>query len=1744
MLRALSLLVAVLFAAPALAQEYQSKELADAATQYRQELIDSVPAAKKQPALIARLRRDADAEYRAKRYPQAIDDLSQAIANGADDGLVWLRLAQAQAEHQDDHFPASAYNAYKKSSDPVERGTALFLIGRDLDRHDKPKEALAAFEAGLLLTRSTNVAERVDQLRRLVQFRVTKVEIAAEADAPRACLRFNEKIGTGADISYGDFVRATPDLAGIVTARGDTLCLDGLKHGETYEVELLPGFPAVTGEKTKESWKGRVVVPDRKPAISFSGTGYVLPREGSTGLPVTTINLDKVKLRLVRLNERNLVPSINGDKLTMNFDPESVDELISQSGSLVWQGEMTITGERNRRVVTAIPLAPLLKDKGPGVYLAVVDLPDSKPGDGSQPVANWVLVSDLGLSTYKGTDAMAVLVRSLADAKPLAGVALRLLARNNGELASVTSDADGLARIPGGLLHGSGGDEPFAIIATGPANGAAGDFNFLEIGRAAFDLSDRGVSGRSQPGPVDSYLYTDRGIYRPGESVHLTLLVRDDKAAAVADLPLTLRLVRPDGVEVDRRQLTGGKLGGFAETYSLARDARIGTWQVELKLDPKAPAIGSAEFRVEDFVPPQLKLELSAADRPIRPAEPFPVTATARYYYGAPGAGLAVEAQATIAPDEAPYPNEPGFHFGLAGEEYAGDRKDLDTTATDDAGQSTVTLDLTDLPELTRPLAATIRVSVFEPSGRAVSQTVTRPIRTRPLAIGLRSPAGEDAVPDGQPANLEIIALDGDGKRVAAKGLRWELLRETAEYSWYSVNGSWRHKAHVRDQPLETGKLDIAADSLGTLSRGLPAGQYRWEVVDGATGAQTSLRFRVGWWVDAALPDVPDKLTATLDKAAYQPGDTAQLRIKAPFAGEAELAIASDRILALRSVKLPLEGATIEIPVDAAWGSGVYALVTAYRPQNTAAPGPGQAPGPRGPGRAVGVAWLGIDASPRTLTVALAAPDVVRPRGPIEIGVKIAGLTPGEEAYVTLAAVDEAVLKLTEFESPAPEKYYFGKRQLGVELRDLYGRLIDPGAGGVGILRSGGDQFARRSVAGLPDKSSRVVALYSGIVPLDGNGAATVRFDIPDFQGQLRLMAVAFSGGKLGSASGAVTVRDPVVTMVALPRFLAPGDTAQLGLVINNLEGARGDYRLKLAADGAGAFAAPVERTIPLNPGQGFNGAFPLVAKTTGNVAIHLELTGPNDLKIARDFTLGVRPAQAYQLRRFVARLEPGQSITLDDGAADEFLPGTAEALLTVSPRPDWDVPGLLRALDRYPYGCLEQTTSRALPLLYVDAVAGLWRTDPGFSPAATLDRAIGHIVELQRGDGSFGVWSDSDDTVPWLDAYATDFLLRAKEHGKAVPDYALTAALGWLRDFVRQQSTEAKNLPAMAYAHYVLARAHPNLAPGGGELPALRYFNDTQLAELPTQLARAQVAAALAAYGDMPRANAAYAAALLPPSKRPAALRYVDYGSDLRDSAGLLAFAGDNPGVEPRLTAVMDRIAELFAHTSRTSTQEEAWLLMAAEAAVKLTGGEMNVAIGDAAAQQKKEPLYFRRTLGSGAAPLSVANRGTAPAWRTISMTGVPRTELPAESSGYWAGRWIFRADGSPADLTKVKQTDLFVVVVKGKRTDPARAARTLVVDLLPAGFEIATASLGEQAAASYPWLKDLTDTAYTEERDDRYIAALDMKEGTSDFTLAYVVRAVTPGEFKYPALVVEDMYDPETTGRTAIGSLRVQAR
>jgi len=307
--------------------------------------FDRIDAKKRQPNLIPRLKKDADEEMRFKRYAQAVNDLEKAISNGADEGLTWLKLAQAQfANSNEDHAMASAYNAYRKSNDPAERGEALFIIGKDYDKHDKYKDALAAFEAGLTFAKSAGITERVAQLKALVAFRVVKVEVEAEADAARACLRFNEPVGTKGDISYGSYVRHHP---GARRHRHRARRHDVPRRAEArhdLSDHIADRLAVGDRRKTLSDFKANVVIPDRKAVDQLRRDRLCAAARGQRRAAGDDAQPRPRQGAHPQVNERNLVPSIDTEKLTMSFGADDVEEIANRSGSLVWQGEMTIQG--------------------------------------------------------------------------------------------------------------------------------------------------------------------------------------------------------------------------------------------------------------------------------------------------------------------------------------------------------------------------------------------------------------------------------------------------------------------------------------------------------------------------------------------------------------------------------------------------------------------------------------------------------------------------------------------------------------------------------------------------------------------------------------------------------------------------------------------------------------------------------------------------------------------------------------------------------------------------------------------------------------------------------------------------------------------------------------------------------------------------------------------------------------------------------------------------------------------------------------------------------------------------------------------------------------------------------------------------------------------------------------------------------------------------------------------------------
>jgi alpha-2-macroglobulin len=744
------------------------------------------------------------------------------------------------------------------------------------------------------------------------------------------------------------------------------------------------------------------------------------------------------------------------------------------------------------------------------------------------------------------------------------------------------------------------------------------------------------------------------------------------------------------------------------------------------------------------------------------------------------------------------------------------------------------------------------------------------------------------------------------------------------------------------------------------------------------------------------------------------------------------------------------------------------------------------------------------------------------PRAPLEIGLALPGLPAGEEAYVIVAAVDQGILNLTRYQPPDPDGWYFGQRRLGMELRDLYGQLIDRMQGVPGAVRSGGDG-GMMSIQG-PPPTEELVAFFSGVVRVDDQGRAQIRFDIPDFNGTVRVMAMSWSKSGVGHAVKDVLVRDPIVVSAALPRFLAPEDRSRLQVELTHVEGPAGDMSLSLETS-AGHVTIPASSTtrmVQLAQGGQARVEVPLTAQTVGDETLAIRLRTPDGRDLVKTLTLGVRANAPAMSETKAIPLPSGREATIGANALVNLVPGTDSALISVGGIGRLDIPGVLMALDRYPYGCSEQLVSRALPLLYLDEVALAAGLPEDANAKERVRRAIGEVLANQSSSGGFGAWGVYGDDA-WLDAYVTDFLTRARERGYQVPAVAFDNAVDNLRNRLSYVGDFSEGGQNVAYDLYVLARN------GRAAIGDLRYYAETKLSAFATPLAKAQIAAGLALYGDRPRADAAFRAALtdLDGGTDDGNAWRMDYGSALRDAAALLTLAAEAGTGALDLNSLAKRVEARRDAARYTSTQDDAWVLLATHALMQGAARPELAIDGQAVAG----PLY-RRLDGANllARPLVVANRGTGPEEVLVTVTGVPLVAPPAGGSGYRIERAYYDLEGRRVELDNIVQGARLVAVLTVTADGP-RQARLILDDPLPAGFEIENPNLLKAGDLSaIPWLGLEETAAHTEFRSDRFIAALDRgPEDSAQFQLAYRLRAISPGTFTQPAASVEDMYRPQ---------------
>ncbi|HXW42383.1 MAG TPA: alpha-2-macroglobulin [Xanthobacteraceae bacterium] len=1722
-------------AAAAAEKPFQNSDLADSAVKLEAQIKSDAGTPTKP---LAQIRRDADAAFAKNDFRTGMALLGQIVAGAPTDATTWLRLARTimQIRPASDNerklllerASTAAYIAYQRTTSRTEEADSLALLGNTLTQREQWRPALDALRLSLELREVADVRGQYERLREEHGFRVLDYTIDADTASPRACFQFSEGLPARGDFSPFVVVAGTDKPA--LSVDDKQLCIEGLKHGEHTTVTLRAGLPSTVHETLSKSAEFAVYVRDRKPFVRFASTAYVLPRVGQNGIPVIGVNTSGVAIEIYRLGDRSLIDATGagGDSNRGDFQHGlyryDLERLKESRGVFVWKGELAVESQPlNAEITTAFPVDQAVGQLQPGVYVMVAQPQELKNIDTDYDAlaTQWFIVSDLGLTAFSGNDGIHAFVNSLATAESKSGVEVRVVSRGNEVLATRRTDTAGHAQFEAGLANGEGGAAPALLSVTDDK----GDYAFLNLRTPAFDLTDRGVGGRPAPNGLDAFVYAERGVYRSGETAYLTALLRDAQGTAALGVPLTFVIERPDGVEFKRTLVADQGLGGHALTLALPPSAPTGTWHVHAFTDPKRPAVGETTFLVEDYVPDRIEFDLTSPAGRISQRAPAKIDVVGRFLYGAPAAKLDLDGDVTVSAAEERV-GFAGYQFGLDDEEVQPVKQPLENLpTTDSAGKASFTVGLDKLPSSTHPLEAEITVRMAEPGGRAVERSLTLPVAASGNMIGVKPLFSGRSLGDGANANFDVVLVGPDNTAIAQRGLTYELLRIDTHYQFYKRDGSWNYEPVKTTTRVADGTVDVTMDRSARISLPVKFGRYRLQVSTGdPNGPMTSVAFDAGWYVEANA-DTPDMLEVALDKGEYRPGDTMTLAVTARDAGKLTVNVIGDKLLASQTADVKPGVAEIKVPVGRDWGTGAYIVATLRRPLD--------APAQRMPGRAIGVQWFAIDRAARTLALDLKAPPLIRPNTTLRILVKVGGLVAGEEARIVIAAVDVGILNLTNYKPPSPEDYYLGQRALSAEIRDLYGDLIDGMQGARGQIRSGGDEGAQ--LQGSPP-TGPPVALNSGIVSVGADGNAEVAFDVPDFAGTLRVMAVAWSKDKTGHGTADVTVRDPVVLTATLPRFLLPGDHSSLRLDLDNVEGEAGDYSIAVSAADAVATEGNAPQKLTLRAKERGVLSIPLTATAAGSGSMRVRISGPAGFALDRNFVLAVRAPAQILARRTIKPLAKGESLTLSGDLFADLVPGTGSVSISVGASTALDAAALLAALDRYPYRCSEQITSRALPLLYVSDLAKEAQLALDVTTEQRIRDAIEALLTRQDSNGSFGLWGIGGDDL-WLDSYVTDFLTRAREHKFAVPDGAFKLALDRLRNSVANTTDVGKNGGTdLAYALYVLARN--GFAPIGD----LRYLADAKLDALATPIAKAQIAAALALVGDRTRAERAYGAALaaITPQSSPVFVSREDYGSTLRDAAALVALAVEGGAPRATVQSAVEKVEASRSSLRTTSTQEDAWLLLAASAMAK-DAGKISLDVGGAAMQR---PLFRTIRAGDLKEPLRVANTGEDEVKAVVTVSGAPLTPEPAAEKGFKIERQTYTLGGDPVDVKQVEQNTRLAVVLKITEAQP-QFGRVIVADYLPAGFEIDNPHLVSSGdTGTLSWITDAQEPVSTEFRDDRFTAAFERKkDDEAVFTVAYVVRAVAPGKYVRPQASVEDMYAPDRFGRTATESVEVTA-
>lgn len=1533
---------------------------------------------------------------------------------------------------------------------------------------------------------------------------------------------FEERLEVGVEFSRwlkyeqaSPTVHVTPSVGDVkVRISGDELRVKGqFQCGKRYAIRVEPGLVANDGTIMSEAASATIRIPDRRTAIRLPKSRGILSPGGNMELEVRTVNCPELQCTATRVYPNNLVAHLHGN-----------DE--AETGKDVGQKTLKVGAPHNQPTTALLELNEILPPPA-GMYCVRVNSTENR-WDSDEAV---IAVTDLGITCERAADGIVAWITSIETATPIADVEVEARSYANQVLATGTTDSDGIARLNVVENHTDGA--PWVLIAT-----SKHDTSYLRLDRNVWSPDGIALDGRDYPRNYDVCLYTERGAYRPGDTIHLSGIIRTADGETPPAFPIVVHATRPDGRNVFTKtiQPAADRQGMFHVDIETRENFQLGRYTFAAMIPGSKRTLGDTTALVEAFLPVRLEVVAEATENLFTGKATPEIHVSAKYLFGKPAADLPVSISGKYRQIGFDADVAQGYRFGPL-EMTTESVIEAQELALGDDG--TLEADVPNAPETPGRWRADVVATVSEPGSRSVSaraQFVCDPVGRH---IGIQLPMGASCA---IPADVEFNWRQIDGLGAETKPGAIKLIVERIEYDWTIREVEQRRvwQSVERRIPCEKrtiNKEDAAAIGQSSFAIKTP-GLYRVRLTDVASGAVAEQEFHAfegGSYDESFATQLPEQLDLRLDKPTYAPGETATLTVRGALTGSLLVSVETDRVVATHVLAMSAKSQTIEIPVPERLRSDAFVSAVVVRPLDPSAD-------KWRPMRGRGIARMSIDTSARELPLTIGGVEEGRPGEQVAVhvhaGAEDREASADSPAVVQLWAVDEGILATTAFRTPNPYDYFFAPRRRVIESTDLYAELLPDFARPESMLRVGADgdgakdadgmggEALQRSPVSMKRTGGDVIWLASR--PTDDSGNADFEITLPDAQGRLRLMATAVAGDAYGASERPIRIIAPLMIETQFARFLAPEDTYHIpARVFNNSEETI-EVEMTATIDGPATIEFAEGKSHVTIPAGGSETLW-LTSRALeiGEASIELSasavLPDGEVLQAHARGSLPIRPVTAIRTVSMTHQYDAGETLTLDP--PEGLLLDTLRTRLRISPDPTAGLEPAYESLVDYPYGCVEQTSSRMRALFCAKTMSSELESD-GAAIDNMIEAGIARLWSMQTPSGGIAYWPGQNEPDVWGSAYAATVLCDIASVGYRIDAGFLDDLLDYLERSLKRNDDDARNtLPMIAYALARFARPPIGWMAGMTERP------ESLDAEARAYLARAWVAA-----GRKDRAGS-----LLTPDVLSlvtvSATRSGRITSPVSQNAALLDAAMDYDPDSDWVPQLVERLLERQKDGAWMTTRDNAAALAALIRCVDEDRTPPNysgaMAIGDDAPVAFDSTKSLARTLLS-AKPIRIETSGEGRLYVACTHEGLSKETK--DDQQYDRGlkvrrRWL-ASDDTPVDLSKVKVGDLIRVLVTVSApglSDGDEVPNVAIIDALPACMEAENPGLATSAVsdADRHGLKpDLIQ--YLDDRVLIFASALKAEQ-----TIEYHVRVVALGDFAAPPIEAACMYDPMLASR-----------